>query len=77
MNYEKPEFKFKLKFFSKTTPGWERKLTDKELEALKHLPAGTALIGLAGPDKIPYESAYTRKGYKPFDKLLKDMPVDL
>lgn len=77
MNYEKPEFKFKLKFSTKTTPGWKRKLTDKELEAIKHLPKKVLIGCMVDPNTVPYESAYTREGYKPFEQLMKDMPVDL
>lgn len=57
MDYEKPEFKFKLKFFTKTTPGWKRKLTDKELEAVKHLPKKVLIGCMIDPDTIPCESA--------------------
>ena len=74
MNHEKPKFKF----FSKTTYGWERKLTDKALEAFNKRRPEKILIGcMVDPNTIPYESAYTREGYKPFEKLMKDIPVDL
>ena len=66
MNYEKPEFKFKLKFFTKTTPGWKRKLTDKELEAVKHLPKKVLIGCMVDPNavlnSVSYESSYTREG---------------
>lgn len=73
MNHEKPKFKF----YVNPTPEYKRRLTNKEREAVKHL-SKKVLIGCAvDPDTVPYASAYTRKGYKPFDKLMKDMPVDL
>lgn len=78
MNHEKPKFKF----FAKTTYGWERKLTDKALEVFNKRRPEKILIGCtvdpnAVLNSVPYESSYTREGYKPFDKLMKDMPVDL
>ena len=53
MNHEKPKFKF----FVNPTPGWKRKLTDKELEAVKHLPKKVLIGCMVDPNTVPYESA--------------------
>lgn len=73
MNHERPKFKF----FVNPTPGYKRKLTDKELEAVKHLPKKILIDCMVDPAPAPYESAYTRKGYKPFEQLMKDVLEEL
>lgn len=52
MDYKKLKFTFVTK---PTTPGWKRKLTDKELEAIKHLPKKVCIGCMVDPDTVPCE----------------------
>lgn len=53
MNHEKPKFKF----YVNPTPEYKRRLTDKELEAVKHLPKKVLIGCTVDPDTVPCESA--------------------